>query len=306
MSALNIPSALEPAYREGTLARRCRQTQRFDEVSPADFKAIEAVPEFAARWAKEAALIYGNDKVLTATINSSGACPIGANSLCGQYCFAHRAWSPRLSPREAVVEGYIADARRLLEEGKEVGIFMSYDTEPFPGGIVSQISKDLLKAMLSFPPAALLVHSHTALIGDPAVVAILRDLSQITDVIAGIGFETDSDELGSNRPHHHPVAARFKAFEALAAAGVKTQASTTPLLGFKDFRGFVRAFSDAGAYRVMTGELRTEFLGGGTGRAKGIDLGLPIPTQDEAIDICREFNFPGGVAVREVFYVTMT
>ncbi len=191
-------------------------------------------------------------------------------------------------------------------KNKEVGIFMSYDTEPFPGGEVDRISRALLRAMVDLPPAALLIHSHTAAIGDPEVIAILRDLSVQTDVIAGIGLETDSDNVGANRPHHHSVAERFRAFEASSKAGIKTQASMTPLLSFEDFRGFVKAFKDAGAYRVMTGELRTEFEGGGTQKAKGIDLGLPVPSQEEAMAVCREFGFPGGVEAREIFYVTMT
>jgi DNA repair photolyase len=298
----------EPApYRALGLVRQCKETHEFEEDDPSNYRAIEAVPEFAARWAREAAAVFGNKNILTATVNSSGACPIGAQALCGQYCFAHRTWSDALSPRHNVARDYAGDAARLKEAGKAVGIFMSYDTEPFPGGEVSRISQDLLKAMIANPPAALLIHSHTAGIGDPDVVALLRDLSALTPVIAGIGFETDSDNVGANnRPHHDTVKTRFVAFEALSRAGVKTQASTTPLLGFVDFRAFVRSFHDAGAHRVMTGELRKEFLVGGSSRAQGLDLGLPIPTQDEALAICREFNFPGGVDVRENFYVAMT
>lgn len=104
------PVGVDEPYREGHLLQRCATTHRFEAVQPERFQAIQAVPEFAARWAREAAKVYGNDKVLTATVNSSGACPIGANSLCGQYCFAHRSWSPDLSPNRNVVRGYQEDA----------------------------------------------------------------------------------------------------------------------------------------------------------------------------------------------------
>lgn len=300
MNNRNIP------YRADGLAVRDTRTNEFHIRNPKGFSAIEAVPEFAARWAADAALKYGNDKVLTGTINASGACPIGANALCGAYCFAHTSWSNELSPRGNIADQYSLEAQRLQSEGEEIGIFMSYDTEPFPGGVVTEISKGILRAMLKYPPAALLVHSHTADVGKSDVVSILADVSQATDLIVGIGFETDAEDLLCGRKHHHTVRDRLSAIEALANAGVKTQASTTPLLGFIDFRGFVTRFANMGTHRIMTGELRKEFSVGGSTKAAGLELGLPIPTEEEALNICREFNFPGGADVREIFYVTMT
>ncbi len=111
--------------------------------------------------------------------------------LCGQYCFAHSSWSPDLSPRKDIAGKYTADAERLIEQGQEVGIFMSYDTEPFPGGVVSEISTLILRAIVENPPAALLVHSHTANIGTNEVADVLKDVSQATKLIVGIGFETE-------------------------------------------------------------------------------------------------------------------
>ncbi len=306
MALVQITDNKNVEYRAEGLAVRSNDTGDFTRRPAEGFKAIEAVPAFADEWAMLAAQMYGTRAVLTGTINASGACPIGAKSLCGAYCFAHASWSPELSPREDIVTRYREDAKRLADMGGEVGLFMSYDTEPFPGGVVDQISRRLLIAMLEQPPAALLLHSHTAGIGDPEVVRILKDVSQCTDLIAGIGFETDAETLACTRTHHHPVRDRFDAFERLANAGIKTQASLTPLLGFEDFPSFVRRFANVGAYRAMTGELRTDFEKGGTRKAMGLELGLPIPTEREAIDICSEYNFPGGVNVREIFYVTMT
>ncbi len=294
-------------YRAEGLVLRDSGTKELQTVKPEEFSAIQAVPDFAARWAKDAATQFGNNKVLTATINASGACPIGNEALCGQYCFAHRSWSPDLSPRRDIADKYVADARQLMAKGKEVGIFMSYDTEPFPGGVVSEISTRILRAMVDNPPAALLVHSHTANIGNREVAAVLKDVSQATDLIVGIGFETDSEDTGEgNRPHHHSIENRFKAFESLADIGIHMQASTTPLLGFRDFPGFVRRFHNAGAYRIMTGELRKKFDIGGDTRARELKIGLPTPTEEEALAVCRDYNFPGGANVREVFYVTMS
>ncbi|MBP6921348.1 hypothetical protein KBB89_02270 [Candidatus Gracilibacteria bacterium] len=270
-----------------------------------EFRGIEAVPEFAARWALEAAKKYNNESVLTATINASGGCPIGAKALCGEYCFAHRSWSEDTSPRTESNINYLLDAKILEEKGKEVGIFMSYDTEPFPGGVVCEISRKILLSMTKKPPAALLIHSHTANIGNDETVALIRDVSQATNVIVGIGFETDSENVG-NSEHFHSVSDRLKAFEKLNGAGVKTQASTTPLLGFLDYPGFVKRFYEMGTHRVMIGELRKEFDIGGDERASKLDIGLPPLSEKDAMQICSQYNFPGGVGVREDFYVTMT
>ena len=299
-------ATLEPAYSTEDLRLLEADSGEFTAVSPDGFQAIEAVPEFAARWADTSSLVHDNRDVLTATVNSSGACPIGAKSLCGQYCFAHRSWSASTSPRKDTAEKYTADAKKLAANGKEVGIFMSYDTEPFPGGEICRISRELLRHMIEHPPRALLVHSHTANIGLEPVVELLAELSKKTNVIAGIGFETDTDNTAGNRPHHHCVQERFDALARLSAAGVKTQASTTPLLGFTDYPTFIKRFHDAGTHRIMIGELRKEFVGGGATRANGLDIGLEPLSEDEAREICECHDFPGGVDIRETFYVTMS
>lgn len=72
---------------------------------------------------------------------------------------------------------------------------MSYDTEPFPGGVIQTISKAVLRKMIEQPPEGVLIHSHTAGIGDPDVVELIAELSAKCRVIAGIGFETDSDDV---------------------------------------------------------------------------------------------------------------
>ena len=83
--------------------------------------------------------------------------------------------------------------------------------------------------------------------------------------------------------HFSSVQGRLDALERIANSGIKTQASVTPLVGFKDFEGFARLFHQMGAYRVMVGELRTKFVGGGATKALSLDLGLPAPSETEAL-----------------------
>ena len=64
-------------------------------------------------------------------------------------------------------------------------------------------------------------------------------------------------------------------------------------------------FRDLGAYRVMVGELRKEFDVGGSEMAKKLNLGLPYPEERDALDFGLSLGFPGGVALRETFYVLL-
>ena len=270
-----------------------------------EFEAVQSLPLFMDRWAMNAAESNGPERILTATINVSNGCPIGRNKLCGTYCFAHLSWKDSEVRPETPIR-YIQDMKKLRSLGIGVSIFLSTDTEPFPGeGNISEITYKLLNAMTEMPPDGLLIHNHADFIGAAKNVEILKALSTRTNLIAGIGFETDSEKITSLPSHHSSVKERVDALTRLAKAGVKTQASVTPLMGFLDFEGFVRMFRDSGIYRVMVGELRKEFGVGGSEKARELSLGLPFPTEKYALDFTAELGFPGGVALRETFYVLL-
>ena len=271
-----------------------------------NFHALQSLPLFMNEWISLAIQKHNRDKLLIATINVTDGCPIGSNSFCGHYCFAHLSWNGN-GIRLSTPADYIRDAHRLEGEGLGVSIFLSTDTEPVPGrNGISKVTYELLKAMVKYPPDGLLVHSHTDVLGDQNFLAVLQDLNQATNLIAGIGFDTDTDQVPEHlNGHFTSVRLRIKAFERMVNSGIKTQASITPLTGFNDFEAFGKLFVEMGAYRVMVGELRTKFPIGGSRNAINLDLGLPVPSETDALNYFQELNLPGGVGLRETFYVLL-
>lgn len=86
--------------------------------------------------------------------------------------------------------------RKLAERGANVGIFYSYDVEPFAGAAIIETTKAVLRAVMEMPPTALLVHTRTAHAIDPDLRALLKDTSQaVGNFIVGVGVETDVEEL---------------------------------------------------------------------------------------------------------------
>lgn len=295
----------DASYRTPNLMVRDARTGelRFTEN---DFHALQSLPLFMNEWISMALQKHDRGKLLIATINVTDGCPIGHNSFCGHYCFAHRSWNGN-GLRLSTPADYIRDARRLQDEGLGVSIFLSTDTEPVPGrNEISQVTYELLKAMVKYPPNGLLVHSHTDVLGDENFLSVLQNLDQATNLIAGIGFDTDTDEIPDHlNGHFVSVRDRVKAFERMVNCGIKTQASVTPLTGFRNFEAFGRSFVEMGAYRVMVGELRKKFHIGGSRKAVHLELGLPVPSEAEALSFFRELGLPGGVALREDFYVLL-
>lgn len=102
----------------------------------------------------------------------------------------------------------------LEEEDAQLGIFMSYDSEPFSTPGVVNVTKKLLRRIMKRPPAALLIHSRTSEIGRADVLELLRDVNECTNLLVGVAFETDTENYGKYA-HAFPVAERKKALEKL-------------------------------------------------------------------------------------------
>ena len=73
--------------------------------------------------------------------------------------------------------------QKLTEAGKNVSIFWSYDTEPLAGEAVIEVTKSVLKAVMKCPPTSLLLHTRTAHALDPELRALLKDVSQVANLI---------------------------------------------------------------------------------------------------------------------------
>lgn len=102
----------------------------------------------------------------------------------------------------------------LEEENAQIGVFMSYDSEPFSTPGVTDVTKKLLKRIIKRPPAALLIHSRTSEIGRSDVLDLLKDVNQCTNLLVGVAFETDTENYGKYA-HAFSVSERKKALEKL-------------------------------------------------------------------------------------------
>lgn len=299
-------------YRESELLVREASSGNLKTVCSEPYTAVQSLPKFMIDWGRLAAPLYGKDRIITSTVNASKGCQIGDKALCGRFCFSHLGWQGDAAKR-SIPEQYRADAQRLADEGLNISVFLSTDTEPLPGHAseVTDITRRLLEEMIQRPPQGLILHTHTDVAAGSEILPILNDIKHQTNLIVGIGFETDID--GSDLPAGLPqpftsIKGRLNAMETLAKNGVKTQAAVAPLVGFRDFETFGRIFKDIGAYRVMVGDLRLDFAIGGTAKAATLkkDLGLPAPTEQDAKAYFETLGFPPErVAFRDQFYVVL-
>jgi len=295
-------------YRHPDLNAFEAKTGKIRPVDGAAFRALEALPSFMNDWGKAASATYGDDRIITSTINASRGCQIGDKAFCGQYCFAHHGWNGDDATPQ-VPDWYRQEAAWLAADGFETSVFLSTDTEPLPDRTceVTDITRRLLRAMVAQPPKAVILHTHTDVAADPETLPIVKDLSDATNLLVGIGIDTDVEELPDGMPRHvTSVRDRLRALRVLSEHGVQTQASLSPLVGFRDFDGLGRIVRDIGTTRVMLGDLRLDFAKGGTQKAALLreKLGLPAPTQVEGKAYFESLGFhPDQVGFRDQFYV---
>lgn len=296
-------------YRTESMLIRDTVTGALKQSSQHQYESLQSLPLFMDSWGIAAIPRYGTDRIITSTINVSDGCLIGKQSLCGQFCFSHLSWNGDSVRRDTALK-YERDARKLSQSGHGTSIFLSTDTEPLPGkGDISEITLDLLKVMTRYAPHGLVLHTHTDVAANPEYLAVLRDLSQVTNLLVGIGFETDTELLPQGLPAPYTsIKDRLRTIEMLANKGIKTQAAVAPLVGFRDFESFARVFPQLGTYRIMVGDLRLCFATGGTEKARTLKerLGLPAPSQEDAKRFFETLGYPEElVAFRDQFYVVL-
>jgi hypothetical protein len=124
-------------------------------------------------------------------------------------------------------------------------------------------------------------------------------------LIVGVAIETDIENLGQFR-HYHSVADRLIAMELMAQEWLIVQWTTTPMMGYRDYPGLIQRFKNIWVNRIMLGNVKYELPNWGADIARELgDFWLHIPTEEEALAICSEHNFPGWAQRRERYYVSM-
>jgi DNA repair photolyase len=168
-----------------------------------------------------------------------------AGALCGTFCYAQhnqwivkgRAWGLYAAKRD-VREAYRRDHDRWRRKGgRALRIYMSSSTDPYlPQEVQLRRTRAALEEMLVRPPDVLVLQSHST--GAARDLELLRELSGRCELWLSITVETDLDPVPGFPRHASPPAARLALLERFRAAGVRTQATLSPLLPVGDLDAF--------------------------------------------------------------------
>ena len=118
--------------------------------------------------------------------------------------------------------------RRELRPGQR--IYCSPLVDPYqPAEDVERLMPGLFEALLARPPAVFVIQTRATLALRDA--ALMRRLSESTRFRVSFSLTTDRDDIRQlYEPHCESVAARVRAMEALAAAGIAVHCTLAPIL----------------------------------------------------------------------------
>jgi DNA repair photolyase len=195
----------------------------------------------------------------THTINVYVGCTF-AGALCGLFCYAQhwrcntggRPWGLYGAKRH-IVEPYRKqyDRIKLPRRGapRPLRIYMSSVTDPYvPQEKALGLTRRLLGEMLDRTPDVLVIQTHSPLVLRD--LDLIRALSPRCELWVSLTVETDMDPMPGLPPHAPPPARRIEVLKAFRDAGVRTQATISPILPIAGVEAFARRL-DAACDRVI-------------------------------------------------------
>jgi DNA repair photolyase len=190
----------------------------------------------------------------THTVNLSLGCAF-AGSSCGTYCYAqHNRWITRGRPwglygfKRHVVDTYRREFEQLKRSGraglKPLRIFMSSSTDPYqPQESRLGLTRALLLEMLLRPPDVLVLQTRSPLVTRDR--DLLVGLAQVCELWVSMTVETDMERIPGLPNHATPPRKRIAALKVLHDAGIRAQATVSPLLPLADPRQFAHDLDPA-------------------------------------------------------------
>ncbi len=136
-----------------------------------------------------------------------------------------RPWSNWIAPKTNAVALLADEARRgRLEHAR---IFFSSATDPYtPIERRLKLTRGCLEVMREYPPAALVLQTRS-----PLVLRDLQLLRAIPRMVVNITVTTDDENIRrALEPDSPAIHKRIEALAALKSAGIRTQATLSPLL----------------------------------------------------------------------------
>jgi DNA repair photolyase len=195
----------------------------------------------------------------THTINPYSGCAY-ARALCGTFCYTqHQYWITKGRPwglygaKRDIRQAYRRDYDRLKQprqgDPRPLRIYMASSTDPYvPQEQKLGLTRAILEEMQTRPPDVLVIQTHTILIQRD--FDLIQALSKRCELWVSITVETDMDPVPGFPPHASRPAKRLETLKHFREAGVRTQATISPLMPLSNPQTFAYAL-DAACDRVV-------------------------------------------------------
>ncbi|KGR76340.1 SPL family radical SAM protein [Ureibacillus sinduriensis] len=158
--------------------------------------------------------------------------------------FKEIPWGEWLDIKLNAAENVRNEILALRRKNKAINIFMSSATDPYqPIERKAKIVRGILEEMIKNPPDFLQIQTRSPLITRD--IELLAKLNEKCKVLVSMTVETDREDIKRLfAPHAPGIKLRIKALKELHDAGIRTQASISPVLPFtpdfpKVFEGIV-------------------------------------------------------------------
>jgi DNA repair photolyase len=169
-----------------------------------------------------------------------------------------------------------ARAKGMPESGA-FSVFMSSSTEPFqPLEQTLGVTRQVLEAMVVYPPDLLIVQSHSHHVAD--YLELYSRLAERTSLRFHVSIESDRDELPSLPRPGSTVAKRMAAAKTLREAGWRVAVMVAPLLPIENPQRFFEQLAE-----VTDAVVIDHFIEGDGSKNGARTKSTPLPVVMEAV-----------------------
>lgn len=159
--------------------------------------------------------------------------------------YKDKPWGEWVDMKTNAAVIYREEVCKLRSKNKPIHLFMSSVTDPYqPAEHHAEITRELLEAMLNHPPDSLQIQTRSPLIVRDT--DLLKELNKHCSLIVSMTIETDREDVRRIfAPHAPGIPLRIKALQQIREAGIRTQASLSPVLPFTpDFPTLLKEAAD--------------------------------------------------------------
>lgn len=178
-------------------------------------------------------------------------------------------WGEWVDIKTNAAQNYRNEVRKLRLKGMPVNIFLSSATDPYqPIERKASITRGILEQMLDNPPDFLQIQTRSPLVTRD--LDLLVQLKEKCEVLVSMTVETDREDIKRIfAPYAPGIQVRLNALRAVHDAGIRAQASISPVLPFTpDFPGVLRGI-------VNQVWIDTLSIGDGAMGRRSMRLGMP-------------------------------